>query len=54
MRLDLADRLASAGGGRDHLDIVMCLQSQLQTLGRKRFVIDQNGPDGHQALSPVS
>ena len=52
--LDLADRFASVGGGRDYLDIVMRLQSQLQALRREGLVVDQNGPDGHQALSPVS
>ena len=30
------------------------LQAQLQALSRQGFVVDQNGPDGHQALSPVS
>ena len=52
--LDLADRLASICGSGDNFDVVERLQSQLQPLGGKRFVIDQNGPDGHQALSPVS
>ena len=52
--LDLADRLAAVGGGGDDLDVVMRLQPKLQALGGQRFVIDQNGPDGHQALSPVS
>ncbi len=52
--LDLPDGLAAVGGGRDHVDVFMGLQPQLQPLRRQRFVIDQYGPDGHQALSPVS
>ena len=54
MGLDLADRLAAVGGGGDDLDVVKGLQPQLQPLRRQGFVVDQNGPDGHQALSPVS
>jgi len=52
--LDLADRLTPVGGRCDHFDVVVRLQSQLQALRRQRLVVDQNGPDGHQALSPVS
>ena len=52
--LDLADGLAAVGGGGDDFDVVMRLQPQLQALRRQRFVVDQDGPDGHQALSPVS
>ena len=54
MGLDLADGLAAVGGGPHHLDVVMRLQPQLQALRGEGFVVDQNGPDGHQALSPVS
>ena len=54
VRLDLPDRLAPVGGCGDDLDVFMRLQSQLQALGRKWLVIDQNGPDGHEAVSPVS
>ena len=52
--LDLADRLAAVGGGGDDFDIVMGLEPQLQALRREGFVVDQNGPDAHEALSPVS
>ena len=54
MGLDRADRLAAVGRGGDDLDIVMRLQPQLQPLGRKRLVIDQDGPDAHGFLSPLS
>ena len=52
--LDLADRLAAVGGGGDDFDVVMRLEPQLQPLGRQRFVVDQDGPDAHSALSPLS
>ncbi len=52
--LDLADRFTAVGGGRDNFDIIEGLQPQLEALGGERFVVDQNGPDGHAALSPVS
>ena len=35
-------------------DIVVRLKPQLQALGRKGLVIDQNGPDAHESGSPLS
>ena len=52
--LDRPDRLAAVGRGADHLDVVMGLEPEPKPLGGKRLVIDQNGPDAHQSLSPVS
>ena len=54
MGLDLADRLAPIGGGADDFDIVKGLEAQLQPLRREGLVVDQNGPDAHEILSPVS
>src|SRR5438270_829325 len=52
--LDLADRLAPIGRGADDFDIVERLKPQLQALGSQGLVVDQNGPDGHETVSPVS
>ena len=52
--LDRADRLAAVRRGGDDLDIVVRLEPQLQPLRRQRLVIDQDGPDAHESLSPLS
>jgi len=52
--LDLADRFAAIRSSGDNVDVIERLQSQLQALRRQGLVIDQNGPDAHQAVSPVS
>ena len=52
--LDRPDRFAAVGGGGDYFDVVVSLQAKLQPLRRERLVIDQDGPDAHESLSPVS
>ena len=50
-------KLVSSGAGAAAiacLDIFVGLEPETQPLGGKRLVIDQNGPDAHQSLSPVS
>ena len=45
--LDRADRLAAVRAGVDDLDILVRLEAELQPLDGERFVIDQDGADGH-------
>jgi hypothetical protein len=45
--LDRAYRLSTVHCGCDDFNVVMGLEAQLQTLSRKRLVIDQYGPDAH-------